>query len=87
MWGSRRGLREGNVFSVPGQLELVEIKVETGTAESCQPRTVCQVPSAKEMRNFCLCNPAFHLNNLITVTLMRSKSGSEPRLVYHAIMH
>lgn len=36
MLGSRRELREGDV--VPGQLELVEMKVETGTAESCQPK-------------------------------------------------
>lgn len=38
MLGSRRELREGDVFSVPGQLELVEMKVETGAAESCQPK-------------------------------------------------
>lgn len=36
MLGSRRELRDGDV--VPGQLELVEMKVETGTAESCQPK-------------------------------------------------
>lgn len=38
MLGSRRELGEGNVFSVPGQLELVEMNVETRTAESCQPK-------------------------------------------------
>lgn len=38
MLGSRRELREGNVFSAPGQLELVEMKVEPGTAESSQPK-------------------------------------------------
>lgn len=35
--GSRREQR-GHVFSAPGQLELVEMKVETGTAEACQPK-------------------------------------------------
>lgn len=38
MLGSRRELREGDVFSVPGQLELVGMKMETETDESCQPK-------------------------------------------------
>lgn len=33
-----RAERERDVFSAPGQLELVELKVERGTAESCRPK-------------------------------------------------
>lgn len=35
MLASRRELRERDVFSASGQSELVELKGETGTAESC----------------------------------------------------
>lgn len=34
--GSRREPRERNVLSVIGQSQLVDLKVETGTAKSCQ---------------------------------------------------
>lgn len=35
---SRREPRERDVFSAPGQLELVELKVEAGIAKSCHPK-------------------------------------------------
>lgn len=72
------------MFSV--QLELVEMKAETGTAESCQPKGC--VPAKDKRISVSDRSPAFHLNNLITLTLMRSKSGSQPRLCitcYHAL--
>lgn len=47
--------------------------------------TVCQVPNAKGMGNFCLCSPALHWNNPITLALTRSESGSEHRPVWHTI--
>lgn len=58
-----------------------------GQLSPASPRAVCQVPNAKEMRNFCLCSSAFHLNKLITFILMRSKSVSELRLVQRTITH